>query len=161
MNRPPSLSLTLPAPRRVATALALLLAAAGAAAADLRGRYLTASGNLEVEVQPCGDALCGVVRKVIADHSMSRPGQPMQAVDPRPALGLQILHDVRAHGDEQPPVQWQGRIYNRENGKTYDCRLSLDAAGHLVVRPYIGLPLFGQTQVWQRLSAAAILPPSA
>ena len=45
----------------VACAIVLAAASAHALAADPRGRYLTASGNLEVDVALCGDALCGVV----------------------------------------------------------------------------------------------------
>jgi uncharacterized protein (DUF2147 family) len=131
-------------------ACALVLAAANATAADPRGRFLTASGNFEVDVAPCGDALCGVVSRVIANQSMSRPGETMQAVDTRPALGMKILIDFHAEGSDSPPQSWKGQIYNRENGKTYECKMSLDNKGNLVLRPYVVLPLFGQTQVWQR-----------
>jgi len=138
--------------------LACTLALAGASAygaPDPRGHYLTASGNLEVEVAPCGNALCGVVSKVIANQSMSRPGEPMQAADTRPALGMKILIDFRADGNDSPAHSWQGQIYNRENRKTYECKMSLDDKGNLVLRPYVGLPLFGQTQVWQRQDEAS------
>jgi uncharacterized protein (DUF2147 family) len=139
-------------PALAALALALASAFAAAASADPRGRYLTASGNLEVELAPCGDALCGTVSKVIADHSMSRPGETMQAVDGRPALGMKVLLDFKPDGDDAGT--WQGRIYNRENGKTYDCRMTLDDAGNLQLRAYVGLPLFGKTQLWQRQAGA-------
>jgi uncharacterized protein (DUF2147 family) len=97
-------------------------------------------------------ALCGTVSKVVANHSMSRPGEAMQPADDRPALGLKILHDFQSEAGE--PGTWQGRIYNRENGKTYDCRMTLDEAGNLQLRAYVGLPLFGKTQVWQRQAVA-------
>jgi len=135
-------------------ALVLAGASAYATAADPRGHYLTASGNFEVDVAPCGNALCGLVSKVIADQSMSRPGEPMQAMDTRPTLGMKILIDFRAEGSESPPRAWRGQIFNRENGKTYECKMSLDDKGNLVLRPYVGLPLFGTTQVWQRQDEA-------
>jgi uncharacterized protein (DUF2147 family) len=132
---------------------ALAAASAHASPADPRGRYLTASGNLEVDVAPCGEgALCGTVSKVVADHSMSRPGETLQAVDARPALGMRVLIDFKP--DAREPGTWQGRIYNRENGKTYDCRMTMDQDGHLQLRAYVGLPLFGKTQVWQRQAVA-------
>ncbi len=71
----------------------------------------------------------------------------MQAVDTRSAVGMKILIDFLPDADE--PGRWQGDIYNRENGKTYRCRMSLGRAGELVLRPYVGLPLFGKTQIWQ------------
>lgn len=136
---------------------ALFSLATTAHAADPRGRYLTSSGNFEVELAPCGAALCGVVSKVIANHSMSRPGEAMQAADARDPMGLQLLLNFVAEGGDaaSAPKQWRGEIYNRENGKTYACLMSLDERGDLVLRPYVGLPLFGKTQVWQRLGAAS------
>jgi uncharacterized protein (DUF2147 family) len=136
--------------------LAALSIAATAHAADPRGRYLTQSGNFEVELAPCGAALCGKVSKVLANHSMSRSGEAMQAADAREPMGLQLLANFVADGDAAAePKQWRGEIYNRENGKTYACLMSLDERGDLVLRAYVGLPLFGKTQVWQRLGAAA------
>jgi uncharacterized protein (DUF2147 family) len=143
--------------------------ATAAHAADPRGRYLTASGNFEVELARCGDALCGSVSKVIANHSMSRPGEAMQAADARDPMGLRLLSNFVADGDAtNGATQWRGDIHNRENGKTYSCLMSLDARGDLVLRAYVGLPLFGKTQVWQRLGgpesgtgAATGVSPSA
>jgi uncharacterized protein (DUF2147 family) len=145
-------------------ALSLSFAAATVAAADPRGRYLTQSGNFEVEVAPCGAALCGKVGKVIANHSMGRSGEAMQAADARDPMGLLLLANFVAEGDPAAePTQWRGEIYNRENGKTYACLMSLDERGDLVLRAYVGLPVFGKTQVWQRLSAmpgALATPPT-
>lgn len=134
----------------VTTTLLCLNAWASEAPPDPRGKWVTASGNLEVEVAPCGPALCGTATKVLANRSMS-PGNggDMQPVDTRPALGMKILLDFLPDADE--PGQWRGQIYNRENGKTYSCLMSLGAAGELVLRPYVGLPLFGKTQAWQRV----------
>ena len=145
---------------RLLPALAALsiavLAHTAAHATDPRGRYLTASGNFEVELARCGAALCGRVSKVIANHSMSRPGEAMQAADARDPMGLQLLSNFVVDGDTSAePAQWRGDIYNRENGKTYSCLMSLDERGDLVLRAYVGLPLFGKTQVWQRLGSAA------
>lgn len=129
-----------------------VIASTAAHAADPRGRYLTASGNFEIELARCGAALCGRVSKVIANHSMSRPGAAMQAADGRDPMGLQLLSNFVVDGDTAAePTRWRGDIYNRENGKTYSCLMSLDERGDLVLRAYVGLPVFGKTQVWQRL----------
>ena len=114
------------------------------------GRWLTESGNLEVEIAPCGKAICGTVVKVLANRSMSGSGE-MAATDNRNPLGMTILKDFMPTSDDT----WQGEIYNRENAKTYACKISLDAANQLVVRAYVGLPMFGKTQVWRRVAAAA------
>ncbi|WP_398496272.1 DUF2147 domain-containing protein [Variovorax sp.] len=142
-----------------ALALGLLLAAAPAAfaqpaASDPRGRWITANGNLEVEVSACGDALCGTVTQVLGNRSMAPEGGEMQAVDTRSPLGMTLLKDFRPTAATEPGGEWEGTIYNRENGKTYRCRMSVAtasiAAGELVLHAYVGLPLFGKTQRWTR-----------
>ena len=46
-------------------------------------------------------------------------------------------------------------VYNRENAKTYSCKLSLENPVQLIVRAYVGLPMFGKTQIWRRTAAAS------
>jgi uncharacterized protein (DUF2147 family) len=124
---------------------------AGAAApASPMGRWVTDNGNLEIEIAPCGKAICGTVVKVLANHSMSRSGEMVPA-DKRDPLGMVILKDFMPSGEGA----WKGEIYNRENAKTYNCDLSLGAPDQLIVRPYIGLPILGKTLVWRRVAADA------
>lgn len=142
---------------RFAGVVAMMLATvqAGAVAADsIEGRWITESGNLEVAIARCvtePDALCGTVVRVIANRSMGGSGKEMQPVDSRPALGMTILSSLTS--DSEDPPRWVGDLYNRENGKTYRCVLSLDAPDRLNVRGYVGLPVFGKTQIWQRATA--------
>jgi uncharacterized protein (DUF2147 family) len=145
----------------IATAASHAMSQPGAAT-DPRGRWITANGNLEVEITPCGNALCGTVTKVLGNRSMSRDGAAMDPVDTRPALGMKLLHDFvpRVHDKvNEPPTEWNGEIYNRENGKTYSCQMSVNTAtnatGELVLHAYIGVPLFGKTQRWQRAPLAS------
>lgn len=125
-------------------------ATAAAPAASQLGRWLTESGNLEVDVAPCGAALCGTVVRVLANRSMSSPGTEMAAADSRPALGMVLLSDFMPSGEGE----WKGQIYNRENGKTYSALMTHPEADQLLIRAYIGLPLLGKTQVWRRVGAA-------
>lgn len=113
------------------------------------GTWLTDSGNLEIEISSCGDALCGKVTKVLANRSMTGSGE-MVAADKRDPLGMMILKDFKPSGEGE----WSGEIYNRENAKSYSCRITLGTPGQLVLRPYIGLPLFGKTVIWTRVAAA-------
>lgn len=133
--------------------LALALAPAAFAQADppQQGRWLTESGNLEVDIAPCGDAFCGTVVKVLANRSMSNPGAELAPADPRPVLGLKLLSDLRPAGEGE----LKGEIYNRENAKSYSTVLSLAGPDQLVVRSYVGLPIFGKTQIWRRVAQPA------
>ncbi len=108
------------------------------------GRWIVESGNLEVEIAPCADLLCGTVVRVIANRAMSGSGSTTPAAPP--PLGMVILSDLKADDDGQ----LKGRIYNRENDKHYSATVKLGAPDQLLVHGYVGLPLFGKTQVWRR-----------
>ena len=47
-----------------------------------------------------------------------------------------------------------GWIYSPDNGKTYRATLTLEKTNVLKLRGYVGVPLFGETQVWTRADAA-------
>lgn len=148
----------LPRSRRLiyATAFAALALSCVVHAADrpsakrVLGRWLTESGNLEIDIAPCGEALCGTVVRVLSDRSMQDPNGDMKPADARPALGMAILSDFTPDGENQ----WRGKIYNRENAKTYKCVIVPLSATQLSVHGYVWVPLFGKTQVWHRITEA-------
>lgn len=129
--------------------------AQGSTAGAPLGRWVTESGNLEVDIAPCAEPpaglLCGKVVRVLANRSMSAPGQPMTPADARPALGMTLLSGLSSSGDGV----YQGTIYNRENAKHYSVKLTPAEPAQLLVRGYVFLPLFGKTQVWRRPSPEA------
>ena len=136
--------------RGLAPALGLwalgLLAAAGATGAEIEGTWRTQSGNLDVEIKPCGAALCGTVVKVLGNASMARPGQAMAD---KPGLGLVLLSNFLPAADGT----WEGFIYDRESVQTYRCNLALDGEGRLVVLGYLGYHALGRSQLWTRVGA--------
>lgn len=115
-----------------------------------QGRWITESGNLEIEIAPCADRLCGTVSEVLSNRSMSDPRKPAVSADGRPLLGLKILSGLTL-GDGA----WRGQIYNRENGKTYDCLITVAADDTLHVRGYKVLPVIGKTQIWKRVDTSS------
>jgi uncharacterized protein (DUF2147 family) len=134
-------------PALLCLAGATALAQPAGADDTLLGRWITESGNLEVEIAPCGEAVwCGTVVKVLANRSMSRPGEAMAPADPRSPLGMTLLSGLKPTGDGE----FKGELYNRENGKLYSATVRPLAPAQLRVRGYVGLPLFGKTQVWRR-----------
>jgi uncharacterized protein (DUF2147 family) len=66
----------------------------------------------------------------------------------KPIVGLEIMRGVKADGDGQ----WGGgEILDPDNGKTYKVRLRpIDGGKKLDMRGYVGAPMFGRTQTWQR-----------
>ncbi len=63
-----------------------------------------------------------------------------------PILGMTIIRGMR-HEDDA----WHGTIMDPKNGTVYNATMSLAQNGEkLDVRGYIGIPLFGRSQVWER-----------
>ena len=67
----------------------------------------------------------------------------------KPIEGLQILTGLRADGANQ----WSnGKLVDPETGKIYSGKITLcDNAQSLKLRGYVGSPVFGRSQTWQRL----------
>jgi sterol desaturase/sphingolipid hydroxylase (fatty acid hydroxylase superfamily) len=64
----------------------------------------------------------------------------------QPVVGLVLLTGFKFDKDE-----WNdGHIYDPESGKTYSCILSLKDPNTLKVRGYVGISMFGRTEVWTR-----------
>jgi uncharacterized protein (DUF2147 family) len=118
------------------------------------GVWLHANERIQVEIGPCGDRLCGEI--VWFSWPNDAEGLPLADVknpDPmlrtRPLLGLIVLRDLR----RVDARTWEdGKIYNPDDGKEYSARMSIQDGGSLRVRAYLLLPLFGQTQLWKRVS---------
>lgn len=68
-------------------------------------------------------------------------------------VGMVILEDLRA--DKDNPGRWNGgKILDPKNGKTYKSTIQLTNKNQrLNVRGYIGLPLFGRSQIWNRVTS--------
>jgi len=115
-------------------------------------RWRTESGNLDVEIARCGDYLCGTVVRVLSNRSMSNPNKEFTPKLGTQAEGMTILSNLRKVADRE----WEGRIYNRENGKTYDCRLTQLNRDEIRLRAYVFVQLFGKTQIWKRVSNTAV-----
>lgn len=65
-------------------------------------------------------------------------------------LGLTIMWGL--HQDPEDQYSWvNGKILDPTNGQIYNCQLTINEAGdELHVRGYLGVSLFGRTQVWLR-----------
>ncbi len=74
---------------------------------------------------------------------------PHQSLRGRPIIGLPLVSGFHYAGDGE----WDGGIiYDPENGTTYRCTITLTPDGTLRVRGYVGIPLFGRTTVWTRIT---------
>jgi uncharacterized protein (DUF2147 family) len=73
---------------------------------------------------------------------------PDPSLRSRALVGLTILKDFEFEGDG---IWSAGTIYDPNDGKTYSCKLTLKTKDKLEVRGYIGISLFGRTDIWTRI----------
>ena len=94
-----------------------------------------------IDIESCGGAsLCGRIVGVTLDH----PDEEMPAdYQGHPQCMLTIIRDMLSDGSG-----WMGQIEDPRDGTIYDASMRLDAQHRLRLRGFIGIPLFGQTQVW-------------
>jgi len=122
-------------------------------------------GAAEVEIEPCGDSLCGRIvslRSPFDENGCEWTDRenPDEALRGRPIVGLEILHELRstataAEGDAE---SWEcGSIYDPTSGRTYRCAVSLDGPDRLRVRGYVGFTFLGRTTTWTRVGSEARL----
>lgn len=69
----------------------------------------------------------------------------------QPVLGMEVITNLQPSKEDN--LEWvDGTILDPKNGKTYHCNIRLTDNGHkLIVRGFIGLPLFGRSQTWERV----------
>lgn len=123
------------------------------------GRWLTADGKAQVEIVKDGDVYDGKIvwlkePQYPADDKQGMGGQtkvdrenPDKSLQSRPIIGLALIQGFKYDGDN---VWVDGTIYDPESGKTYSCKITLMMDGRLKVRGYVGISLFGRTEIWSR-----------
>lgn len=116
------------------------------------GVWKTGSGKGMVRIYKEGDKYYGKI--VWLKEPNDENGNPKtdknnsdESLRNRPLLGLVNLRDFVYKGNKV----WEGgRIYDPENGNDYSCEMKLVDENTLEVRGYIGISLFGRTDVWKR-----------
>ncbi len=125
---------------------------ARAAPSGPAGAWVTAGGGAVIQIHRCGNGLCGEISGMVLT-----PGDKIP-VDwrGRSQCGLVIVKIPAVNVVDGQPA-WYGTITNPRDGAVYHVRLTLDGDGSLLLRGYVGLPIFGRTQAWTRYTGA--LPP--
>jgi uncharacterized protein (DUF2147 family) len=133
------------------------------------GTWVTADGSARIQVVKHGDVYDGSIvwlkEPVYPADDKTMPGKPKvdrenpdASLQNHPVLGLPLLQGFKYSGDG---VWNDGKIYDPTNGKLYSCNVTLMMDGRLKVRGYVGISLFGRTEIWTRPPADAPAPASA
>ena len=94
--------------------------------------------------------LTGKIEKLYRPAGQDQNPKCVKCSDARkdhPIIGMTILSGLKKDGNEYTGCE----ILDPSKGKTYKSKATLaDNGNKLEVRGYIGAPMFGRTQTWQR-----------
>jgi uncharacterized protein (DUF2147 family) len=113
----------------------------------ITGEWLTQAKDGKILIYKEDNQYMG---KIIGGNSNSSLDEKNPDIKLRnqPLLGKVILWKFRFNGKDK----WEeGKIYDPNNGKTYDCVIKLKNNDELEVRGYVGISLFGRTELWTRI----------
>ncbi|HTD97789.1 MAG TPA: DUF2147 domain-containing protein [Mucilaginibacter sp.] len=111
---------------------------------QITGLYWSPKKDAKIEIYKKGEHYFG--RSIWVANPRKDNKNPNEALKTREVLGIELLTNF-SYDDG---VYNSGRIYDPESGKTYDCKMTL-IGDDLKVRGYIGISLFGRTEIFQRI----------
>jgi uncharacterized protein (DUF2147 family) len=107
------------------------------------GLWMTANHDAIIQIAPCGSGLCGYI-----------VGMFLGPQDPTPKdwagtsqCRLNIIQ-AAPQTDSSGWPYWTGSIVNPRDGTAYHAIIRLNAQNQLLLRGYVVLPIFGETQTW-------------
>jgi len=132
--------------------LATTLRANDPKADAILGVWKNGEGTGLVQIYKKGDKYFGkIVWLKVPNNEDGSPrtdmNNPDESLRQRLLKGLENLRDFVYKGNNT----WEdGKIYEPKSGNDYSCNLKLVDENTLEVRGYIGVSLFGRTDVWKR-----------
>ena len=118
---------------------------------SILGEWTTAGGRSKVLIFKYQNEYCG---KIVWIRDSLKAGKPV--VDDknpdaklvnRPVMGIVFL---KGFAFDEENVWRGGEIYDPESGNTYSAKMTLVDERTLELRGYVGIPLFGRTEAWNR-----------
>lgn len=108
------------------------------------GVYLTPQKDGKVSIYKRGNTYFG--KLIWGIKSVIDRKNPNAALRERNMVGSDFMTDFKYAEGEYV----NGKIYDPESGKTYDCKMWL-TGNQLKVRGYVGIPLLGRTEIFTRI----------
>lgn len=114
------------------------------------GKWANASGEDHIFIYKKGDKFFGKLGWIKFPDENGKPKVDKNNPDPaqktRPVLNLELLKNFVYDGSKYV----DGTIYDPKSGKTYSCKMTIEG-NTLKIRGYIGISLFGRTEVWTKI----------
>ena len=118
---------------------------------SLVGEWVTPNRSI-VSIYNCESALCAKIAHVDPAIGHSVDGlNPDKSKRDRPLCGLVIGTNFEPKDATHAEG---GRLYDPESGNTYSGTLALSGDDTLKLRGYLGISLFGRSEVWKRAKSA-------
>jgi uncharacterized protein (DUF2147 family) len=120
----------------------------------LLGVWLTGKKDGHVKIENIGGKYYGKIvwLKEPIDSTTGKiqldKNNPEKSLRYYPVKGLRILKDFEFI---EKGVWEEGTIYDPDNGKSYSCNITMNNKNTINIRGYIGISLFGRTDVWTRV----------
>jgi uncharacterized protein (DUF2147 family) len=136
--------------KKLIVVLCILACTAGIAqnkASDIVGYYMSPTGKSILKIYENGGKYSGkpVWMKEPEKLDTNNPDKSKQG---QKILGTDVISNFTFDGKDT----WKGgTIYDPNNGKTYDCKITRDEKGNLNVRGYIGISLIGRTEYFVKV----------
>lgn len=116
------------------------------------GVWKNGEGTAMVQIYEKSDKFYGkIVWLKIPNDANNKPktdvNNPNEKLQSRPLKGLENLVGFVYKGDN---IWDDGTIYDPKNGNDYSCTMTLTDNNTLEVRGYVGVSVFGRTDVWKR-----------
>jgi uncharacterized protein (DUF2147 family) len=117
-----------------------------ARAAEPTGQWRVEDGSAVIKIDNCGGALWGVVAW---ERSPGRDDRnPNPSLRGRPLLGSTVLTNMRKTAQQR----WEGRVYNAQNGQTYNANIRLAGENALRIQGCVLGGIICGGQQWTRVA---------
>jgi len=111
---------------------------------EIVGLYWSPKKDAKIEIFKRGNRYYG--RSIWVASMRKDSKNPDETLKNREVLGIELLTGFSFSDDSYT----DGKIYDPESGKTYDCKMTLTDK-ILKVRGYIGISLFGRTEIFEKI----------
>lgn len=126
-----------------------VLASGAAQAAEPTGDWRVEDGSAIIRIDNCNGALWGLVAwERVPGRDEHNPNPGLRA---RPTLGTAVVINMRPSAQGR----WDGRVYNAQNGQTYNANLRMQGDNSLRIQGCVLGGLFCGGQRWTRVAATS------
>jgi hypothetical protein len=114
------------------------------------GTWRVTDGTANIEIAPCGNALCGTVAWTDQPDQKDNKNPDVSQRN-RPVLGITVLQNMEPQRDK-----WVGSVYNARDGHTYDAKISMHGDDTLRLEGCLPGGVICGGQNWSRIAQPSV-----